>query len=113
MERNSTFAERLKEYRKITGMTLADIEVATQMPAQTINRYELGQRAPKIDSAVQIAQKLGINPLWLLGYAVEIREKSALTVSDEGLKLDITDLTEENKEKARDYIALLLNSQRK
>ena len=56
-------------------MTLSDLSNLTGIPAQTINRYELGQRAPKIDTAVQIADALRINPLWLQGYDVPIEDK--------------------------------------
>lgn len=75
MERVSTIAARLKEYRAEHNMTLADMEKIVKIPAQTLNRYELGQRAPKIDVAVQVAEYLGINPLWLQGYDVPEQEK--------------------------------------
>lgn len=70
MERITTIATRLKEYRDIYNLTLADMEKLTRIPAQTINRYELGQRIPKIDVAISIAESLSINPLWLQGYKV-------------------------------------------
>ena len=64
----SSFGERIKEYRESNKFTLAEIENLTKVPAQTINRYELGQRIPKIDVAIQIAERLNLNPLWLFGY---------------------------------------------
>lgn len=70
MERNATIARRLREYRVDSGLTLAQLSQKTGIPAQTLNRYELGQRAPKLDVAVQIAQAIGVNPLWLQGYDV-------------------------------------------
>lgn len=76
MERVSTIAMRLKEYRTKYDLTLADMEKIVKIPAQTLNRYELGQRAPKIDIAVQVAEQLGINPLWLQGYDVPEVEKA-------------------------------------
>lgn len=76
MKRISTVAQRLKEYREENDLTLADLEKKTGIPAQTLNRYELAQRIPKIDMAVEIAEKLGINPLWLQGY--DVNEKTAL-----------------------------------
>lgn len=42
---------------------------------QTLSRYELEQRVPKIDTAVEIAESLGINPLWLQGYNVPMEEQ--------------------------------------
>lgn len=83
MNRIKTISERLKEYRTSKGLTLADMEKLTGIPAQTINRYELGQRAPKIDVAVSIAESLSINPLWLQGYDVSIDNEKPITNSDE------------------------------
>lgn len=84
MNRVSTIASRLKEYRDIHEFTLADMEQKIGIPAQTLNRYELGQRAPKIDVAVQIAERLGINPLWLQGYDVLEDEENPTPVSEGG-----------------------------
>ena len=68
MDRISSFAKRLKEYRDKNKLTLLELEKITAVPAQTLNRYELAQRAPKIDVAISIASSLNINPLWLQGY---------------------------------------------
>jgi len=68
----SSFGERIKEYRIDNNLTLEQMEQLTNIPAQTINRYELGQRVPKIDTAIDIAQKLQLNPLWLFGYDTDI-----------------------------------------
>ena len=42
------------------------------IPAQTLNRYELAQRVPKVDTVNKIAERLGLNPLWLQGYNVSM-----------------------------------------
>ena len=70
MERVSNIAQRLKEYRDWFSLTLAEVSQKCNVPTQTLNRYELGQRIPKIDTAVEIAEALNINPLWLRGYDV-------------------------------------------
>lgn len=75
MERTSDVAHRLKEYRNRFDYTLADLSEKCHIPAQTLNRYELGQRKPKIDTAVEIAEALCINPLWLQGYDVPIENQ--------------------------------------
>lgn len=76
MQRVSDFSSRLKEYRSINDLTLADLERITHMPAQTLNRYELGQRTPKVDAANSIAESLKINALWLQGYDVPMFGKT-------------------------------------
>lgn len=68
----SNFAKRFKEYRIDKDLTLAEMEEMTGVPAQTLSRYELGQRVPKYDIAISIAENLGLNPLWLQGYDVDI-----------------------------------------
>lgn len=70
MNRVSSISKRLKEYRNSKQLTLLDISNKTGIPAQTLNRYELNQRTPKIEVAVEIAESLNINPLWLQGYDV-------------------------------------------
>jgi transcriptional regulator with XRE-family HTH domain len=72
MERASTFAQRLKEYMvSHNDMTYEELSKITGVPAQTLNRYVLGQRIPKIDAATDIATKLNIHPLWLQGYNID------------------------------------------
>lgn len=85
MKRISMFSDRLKEFRETNNLTLSDISEKTGLPAQTINRYELGQRAPKIDTAVSIAESLRINPLWLQGYDVSVEEVNPPAQVDEGI----------------------------
>ncbi len=70
MNRVSNFSDRLKEYRKIHDLTLLDMERITHLPAQTLNRYELAQRTPKVDVANNIAEAIGVNALWLQGFDV-------------------------------------------
>lgn len=70
MDQVSSISNRIKEYREIEGMTLSDLSKKTGVPAQTLNRYELGRRVPKLDIAVQIAEAIQVNPLWLQGYDV-------------------------------------------
>ena len=72
MEYISDFANRLKEYREKKEITLRELSEITGVPAATLNRYELRQRKPKIDTANLIAKKIGINPLWLSGFDVPI-----------------------------------------
>lgn len=70
VEHSSNIAERLKEYRTNRGLSLSDMEHLTGIPAQTLNRYELGQRSPKLNTAIAIAEALNVHPMWLQGYDV-------------------------------------------
>ena len=65
----SSFPERLKEYMKAHGnMTYDELSKITGYPPQTLNRYALGQRTPKIDDFANIATSIGVDPLWLQGF---------------------------------------------
>lgn len=68
MKKVSDIGSRIKEYRDIKDLTLSDLETLTQIPSQTLNRYELCKRVPKIDIANHIADALNVNPLWIQGY---------------------------------------------
>ena len=57
MKRISSFEQRIKFYRKKYNLTLDELSQKINLPSQTINRYELGQRVPKIDVAIEIAEK--------------------------------------------------------
>ena len=89
MDRLSTFAKRLKMYREYKNITLSDLERITGIPAQTLNRYELAQRTPKIDIANIIAEKLGVSPLWLQGYDVSITGWDEEPASEECLNYPV------------------------
>lgn len=70
MNRISTFSNRLKEYREQSGMTLESLSHRVGFPNQTLNRWERGDRIPKIDVVAVLAEKLNVSPLWLIGYDV-------------------------------------------
>ncbi len=71
MELISTFAERLGTYMQHYKITYDNLSKITRCPAQTLNRYVLGQRIPKINDFCQIALALEIDPLWLQGFDVD------------------------------------------
>jgi len=67
MKQNEKFSDRLKKYMADRDMTYDTLSKITGVPAQTLNRYVLGQRIPKVDAAAEIAIKLNVDPLWLQG----------------------------------------------
>lgn len=68
MIKEDKFANRLKQYMELNSLTYETLAKITGFPAQTLNRYVLGQRTPKIDDFSKICEILNINPLWLHGY---------------------------------------------
>lgn len=70
MEQVSTFGARLRALMTEQGETYLSLAQRLHMNPQTLNRYVLEQRSPKVTSAAAIAGALGVNPLWLQGYDV-------------------------------------------
>lgn len=113
MERTSDVSKRLREYRERYDLTLSELSTKCGIPAQTLNRYELEQRIPKIDTAVAIAEALDINPLWLQGYNVSIKRPTAGQgdgPKERAHKL-IDDLPEDKLKEVMSYINFLKSQQ--
>jgi len=98
MERITDFASRLKEYRVSSGLTLSELEAKTKVPAQTLNRYELRQRVPKVDAAISISEALEINSQWLQGYDVPMERIGYEASPLEEPRKMVTELPDELKD---------------
>ena len=70
MEQESTFGARLRGLMEERGLSYEQLGALLGRNPQTLNRYVLGQREPKIGTAAAIARTLGVDPLWLQGYDV-------------------------------------------
>jgi len=88
IEQIDSFANRLKQIRSEKGLTLDEFSKLIGIPAQSINRYELEQRMPKLDVVTKIAKKLSLNPLWIQGYDTTKTEYDALMQSIHGSNHD-------------------------
>lgn len=93
MERTSTFAQRLKEYMDArNNMTYDELSKLTGVPSQTLNRYVLEQRIPKVDAAIDIAEKLNLNPLWLQGYDVPRQAQQSIEEKTDDISEEINNV---------------------
>ena len=69
-------AERLKEALVLTGTKQIELARLTHIDRGTINNYLTGKYEPKQDKLSIIADALGVDPVWLMGYDVPMeREK--------------------------------------
>ena len=68
MERESSLGGRLRRLMEEEGLSYEQMGERLGMNPQTLNRYVLGQREPKIGTASAMAAALGVEPLGLLGY---------------------------------------------
>ena len=70
VKQESTFGARLRSLMEESGLSYEQMGARLDMNPQTLNRYVLGQREPKIGTATTMARMLGVDPLWLQGFDV-------------------------------------------
>ena len=112
MEYNNIFAKRLKEYMEDNNLSFREMEKKTGIPAQTLNRYVLGQRTPKIDVIPELAAKLNVSDSWLIGLEYDTEKYEPATVTVDKLTQEIIKkldaLTPENRSIALAQLDFLL-----
>ncbi|UQT50371.1 helix-turn-helix domain-containing protein [Flavonifractor plautii] len=62
MERESSLGGRLRRLMEEEGLSYEQLGERLGMNPQTLNRYVLGQREPKIGTASAMAAALGVDP---------------------------------------------------
>ncbi len=67
-DQRKIFGQRLGEVRKERGLSLKELANQVSLSESTISRYERGTIDAKHPTIILLAQKLGVNPVWLLGY---------------------------------------------
>ena len=77
MVQESSFGARLRALMEEQGWSYEQLGARLGMNAQTLNRYVLRRREPKIGTAAAMALALGVDPLWLQGYDVPRRRPQA------------------------------------
>lgn len=65
---NPFISDRIKEYRKMRGMTQAELAKKTGISLSNISKYESGNRHPKTDYLLKIADALNVNINDLVSY---------------------------------------------
>ncbi|MBC8531938.1 helix-turn-helix domain-containing protein [Gehongia tenuis] len=75
------FSNRLRQLRVQNGCTLEEFSRIIGISAQSLSRYELGQRIPKVAVLAQIAKKLEVNPTWLMDGSNLVVEEEKATYS--------------------------------
>ena len=61
------FATRLKESRAKLNLTQKDLAAKAEISAGTLSAYESGNKTPNIDTAMKLADILGVSLDWLCG----------------------------------------------
>lgn len=53
-------AENLRQFRTEKGFTLEEIAQCADITRQAVSKYEKGKMLPNVETAVEIAEKLGV-----------------------------------------------------
>lgn len=114
-ELNKTGCSRLNYALRAKGKTAADMGRATGLTKSSISRYLKGQSVPKQNPLSLMADYLGVNPAWLMGYDVPmiIDNSADLILESEKLALVIETLTPENRDNLLKYAQWLVDNQAK
>jgi transcriptional regulator with XRE-family HTH domain len=92
--------ERLKQLREERNLSKIEIAKCLNISQSAYGKYELGKRKPDIDTLDRLAVFFNVSTDYLLG-KTNIRNSIA---SD---NLDISILSPEGKEKAKEYVSML------
>ena len=70
MEKTVPFSQRLTQLLQEHQLSVTQFAQSIGLSKQAISSYCTGVRTPKQPTIDSIARKLGVNPKWLMGYAV-------------------------------------------
>jgi transcriptional regulator with XRE-family HTH domain len=99
------FPERLRAARKLRALEQAELATKAGLPPTSISHFEAGARKPSFDNLRRLAQALDVTTDYLMGRAAE----PGISVASDQLYRDIQNLTDEDRELAKDFLALLAN----
>ena len=74
----STFAERLKSFRK--GISTANFAKKLGISGGALNNYERGLSVPNGKKLIHISEQLGVSVEWLL-HGIEVEDKASETTN--------------------------------
>lgn len=111
--KNSETARRLREALAITNMSQQELSDRSGVPKASISQYVNGTHIPGNKKAGQLAEVLGVNPLWLMGFDVPRidSDQNILEAYQAELIREFDGLSEDNKQLVRDLIKQLKNKE--
>lgn len=121
----SSIKDRLRRAMSITNTSPVDLSKGTGIPKSSISQYMSGYAKPKQDRIYLIAEHLKVDPAWLLGYdipmypdngivltskdheKVHISYEKVVKVISEYSFQQLSELSEDDREKVKEYIDFL------
>lgn len=108
---SSTFKNRLSFAMNLRSIKAVDLAQKTDIPKSSISQYLSGMVVPKSDRTYLIAQALNVNPVWLMGYDVDMETKESLPLTEREQQADelltqlLSDLSLEELQRVADFVA--------
>ncbi len=102
----ATINDRLVEAMRENGVTIYELSKRSGINKGTISKYVNGVVEPKTSAIIAIADALHVAPAWLLGFDPLTSPKS------DPIAFEIALLSEENQNRVKEYVKLLIESER-
>lgn len=91
------------------GLTQAELSRKSGVPESTISSYRSGIYTPRNKKLYALATAMNVSPSWLMGYDLEINEDAL----DLALQALWSEMTDDQKAKALDYMRYITSDQTK
>lgn len=78
MQRVCSLGERIDEYCRVKKMLYNDLCAIVGLTNRGLANYRQGIRSPTVERCIQMAAAMGVNPMWLQGFDVEMENNSVL-----------------------------------
>lgn len=104
MRSNDKFPQRLQSIRNMRGLSQEDVAKRTRLQATAVSHFETGTRKPSFDNLRRLADALETTVDYLMGRTDEI---GGVLVTGDQLFRDFEQLTTEEREHAREFMAML------
>lgn len=69
-----TIGEKIKHYRKLSGMTQSELAERSGIHPVTIRKYETNKLIPKTEQIIKIANALGVLPCLFFNFNCKFRK---------------------------------------
>ena len=107
MQSIETIGKRIIETRRDHNLTQQELAEIAQIQKSTVSRWESGEiKTLRIDKVKRIADALGYNPMWILGYETGKYPQSPATKKKiDGIYDRLTTMTDEQIDKLELFIS--------
>jgi transcriptional regulator with XRE-family HTH domain len=100
----SLFKSRLQQVRKLRELNQEELGAKAGLPSSAISHFESGTRKPSFDNLKKLADALEVSIDYLMGRTSSMSGAKAAEV---GIFRDYENLTDDDRELARDFMARL------